>query len=82
MLILGSKQLKIGALCLVFGSIIISSLGEAMFHDLLTWLIMLGSILAIKYKPGINLKAIVSFAFVLLAVIIQQLKLIIGQLLV
>jgi hypothetical protein len=74
MLILGTKQLKPWVLVLVFGSIIASALVGAMFHDLLTWLIMLGAVLAIKYKPGITLKAIVAFAFLLLAVVIQQVK--------
>ncbi len=59
---------------LVFGSIVVSSLGEAMFHDLLTWMIMLGAVLAIKFKPGITLKTAVAFGFILLVVIIQQLK--------
>ncbi len=74
MLILSSKQLKTSALVLVFGSIVISSLSEAMFHDLLTWIIFIGAVIAIKFKPNITLKAIVAVAFVLLAVIIQQLK--------
>ena len=74
MLILGTKQLKTWALVLVFGSIIASTLRAAMFHDLLTWLIMLGAVLAIKYKPGITLKAITASGFIILAVIIQQVK--------
>jgi len=74
LLILSGKQLKVLPLILVYGSIIISSLGGGMFHDLLTWLIMLGAVLAIKYKPGINLKLIFCISFVLLAVIIQQVK--------
>lgn len=74
LLILGSKRLKAAEMILVYGSIVFSSLGEGMFHDLLTWLIMLGAVLAIKYKPGINLKAIVCVMFILLTVIIQQVK--------
>lgn len=74
MLLLGTKQLKIGVLVLVFGSIIASSLQRAMFHDLLTWLIMLGAVLAVKYKPGIILKTIVASCFIILVVIIQQIK--------
>ena len=74
LLILGNKQLRIAELIIVYGSIIISSLGDGMFHDLLTWLIMLGAILAIKYKPGINLKLIACTSFILLSIIIQQLK--------
>ncbi|MGN6196273.1 MAG: hypothetical protein ACTHOB_15140 [Ginsengibacter sp.] len=74
MLLLGSKQLKLWVMILVFGSIIASSLSGAMFHDLLTWLIMLGAVLAIKFKPNVTLKAIATTSFILLAVIIQQLK--------
>jgi hypothetical protein len=74
MLLLGSKQLKLWVMILVFGSIIASSLSVAMFHDLLTWLIMLGAVLAIKYKPNVTLKAIATTGFILISVIIQQLK--------
>jgi hypothetical protein len=74
MLLLGSKQVKLWVMILVFGSIIASSLSGAMFHDLLTWLIMLGAVLAIKFKPNITLKATATTGFIFLAVIIQQLK--------
>ncbi len=74
MLLLGTKQLKLWIMVLVLGSIIFSSLKGAMFHDLLTWMIMLGAVLAIKFKPGILLKTIVTTSFILLAIIIQQLK--------
>ena len=74
MLLLSSKQLNIWALALVFGSIIVTTLQSAMFHDFLTWLIMVGAVLAIKYKPGITLKTFAAAGFILLAVIIQQVK--------
>lgn len=74
MLLLGTRQLKPIVMILVFGSVISSSLIGAMFHDLLTWLIMLGAVLAIKYRPPFILKAGVTFGFILLAVVIQQLK--------
>lgn len=74
MLLLSSKQLNTWALVLVFGSIIITTLQSAMFHDFLTWLIMLGAVLAIKYKPGTTLKAFAAAGFILLAVTIQQVK--------
>ncbi len=74
MLILSNKQLKTGALILVFGSIILSSLSEAMFHDLLTWVIFIGSVLAIKLKPNMGIKLGVAAGFILVSVIIQQLK--------
>jgi hypothetical protein len=71
---LGNKELKIIPLILVLSSIVVSSLGEAMFHDLLTWLLFVGSVYALKYKFGFNLKLGACVSFVLLAVIIQQLK--------
>jgi hypothetical protein len=74
MLLLGTKQIKLWILIVVFGAIISSSLRGAMFHDLLIWIIMLGSVLAIKFKPGITLKAMVTVGFILLAVVIQLLK--------
>jgi hypothetical protein len=74
MLILGTKRVKTWILVLVYGSIIASTLQKAMFHDLLTWLIMLGAVLAVKYKPSITLKTLGAFGFILLAVVIQQVK--------
>ena len=74
LLVLSGKQLKILPLILVYGSIVISSLGEGMFHDLLTWLILMGAVLAIKYKPGVNIKIIVALCFVIFVIVIQQVK--------
>jgi hypothetical protein len=74
LIILGNRQLKPFFLVLVYGSIILSSLKGAMFHDLMTWLIFLGTVFAIKYKPNIRSKAIFVISFILLALIIQQLK--------
>jgi len=74
LLVLSGKQLKTIALVIVYGSIVLSSLGGGMFHDLLTWLMMIGAVLAIKYKPGINTKAIAGGLFIFLAILIQQVK--------
>lgn len=74
MIIIGNQQLRITPLVIVYGSIIVSSLGMGMFHDLLTWIVFLGCVFAIKYKPGKVLKTGVAFSFVLLALAIQQLK--------
>jgi len=74
LIILGNKHLKPFFLVLIYGSILLSSLKGAMFHDLLIWLIFLGAAFAIKYKPSINLKAIFVTGFILLALVIQQLK--------
>ena len=39
LLILGTESIKVFSLVIVIGSIVSSSLGEGMFHDLLTWII-------------------------------------------
>ena len=74
LLILGSKQLKPVPMIIVIGSIISSSLGEGMFHDLLTWIIFTAAIFAIKYKFTFKTKVIGAASFILLALAIQILK--------
>lgn len=73
-LILGKKNIPPVTLFLVFGSIITSSLQNAMFHDLLTWTIFLGSAFAIKYKPSSKLKLFVVFGFLIIVGFIQVIK--------
>ena len=74
MLITGNLHLKIIPLIIVYGSIIFSSLGEGMFHDLLTWLIFLAAVLAIRYKPSVTVKALFTLGFIILSVSIQLIK--------
>lgn len=74
LLILGNQRLKLVPLLLVIGSIISSSLSEGLFHDLLTWVIFTGVILAVKFKPGMHIKLGVGALFILLSTFIQQLK--------
>jgi hypothetical protein len=74
MIILGNRKLKVIPLIIVYGSIILSSLGQGMFHDLLTWIIFLASVFAIKYKPRNNIKLALSFSFIFISLAIQQLK--------
>ena len=74
LLILSGKELKWLELTVVYGSIVVSSLSGGMFHDLLTWLMMLGAILAIKFKPNERFKLIFSLSFVIAVVVLQQLK--------
>ncbi len=73
-LIIGSEKLKPAPLVLVFGSIVVSSLGSAMFHDLVTWTVFILAVFAIKYKPSLPTKIGAAFAFLLVIVVIQQLK--------
>lgn len=74
MLILGEKKIKILPLVIVISSIVSSSFGSGMFHDLLIWIIYIGTILAIKFNFGLKEKLIGLILFVLLATIIQVLK--------
>ena len=74
MIIIGHKQLKPLPLTVVLASIISSSLGDAMFADLMTWILFIAAVYAIKLKPSVELKAAATFGFILLAVVIQQLK--------
>ncbi|MEO9069528.1 MAG: hypothetical protein ABI261_00745, partial [Ginsengibacter sp.] len=74
LIILGNRHLKPLFLVVGYGSIILTSLKGAMFHDLMTWLIFLGTVFAIKYKPTINIKGAFVFGFLTLALLVQQLK--------
>ena len=74
MLIFSTKKLQWSAIVLVMGSILFSSLGEGMFHDLLTWLIMLAAVYAIKIKPSLLFKSVAFFSFLTIAIIIQLTK--------
>ncbi len=74
LLLLSGSQLKILPMVLVIGSIVVSSLKAAMFHDLLTWLFFILAVLAIKYKPSIQTKALFAAGLIVLVIIIQQLK--------
>jgi len=74
MLVLSKRRLKLMPLVIVYGSIILSSLVTAMFHDLLIWLIFLAAIFAIKFQPGVATKLLLSLGFVIFSVIIQLIK--------
>lgn len=74
MIIIGSRKLKPILLIIVYGSVIASSLNNAMFHDLVIWLIFLGLMFAIKYKTSVYLKAAMSIVFIFFAIILQELK--------
>ncbi len=74
LLILGKSKMKTITIVVVYGSIIATSLGTGMFHDLLTWIIMLAAIIAIRYKPSIYIKIIFAFCFIILAFVIQIVK--------
>jgi hypothetical protein len=74
LLVLGSNQIKLLPLIVVLSSIVGSSFGEGMFHDLLTWILFIGSVFAYKYRLGFSVKLIGTICFIFLAVAIQVLK--------
>jgi hypothetical protein len=74
LIILGDHGIKPVTLAVVYGSIIVSSLGVGMFHDLITWLIFLAIIYALKYKPNNLIKSLLLLLLVSVVVVIQQLK--------
>jgi len=73
-LVFSDKRLKIPLLILIYGSVISSSLVGGLFHDLITWLILLGAVVSIKFKPSNLIKVVFFVFFVLLTITIQQLK--------
>ncbi len=74
LLVLQKGKLKVIPLIIVYSAIIVSSLREAMFHDLITWVIFLGAIFAIRTKPSPAIKVTFIVIFTIIVVIIQQLK--------
>lgn len=74
MVVLERRKLKPIIVIIIAASLISSSLLRGLFHDLLTWLMMLGAVFAIRYKPSTIFKLIFLVGFVLLVIVIQQLK--------
>lgn len=74
LLILGKEKLNIWLTVLVLGSIVSSSFGSGMFHDLLTWFIYTVAVFGIKYKYNLRVKLIGLSVFILLVSILQILK--------
>lgn len=74
MMLLSKQKIKILPLIIVMGAIVSSSLKTAMFHDLVTWLVFLLAVLAIRYKPSVLTKGLIGFGLLLVIITIQQLK--------
>lgn len=74
MLVLSKEKVKTIWFVLVFGSLLYTAIQRAMFHDLIVWAVMLGSVLAIKYKPKTEFKALITTIFLIILVVIQQIK--------
>ncbi len=74
LIILTKKRLNYFTTFLVYGSVILSSVATAMFHDLLSWGIFLLAIFCLKYKPSNLVKLILLLFFVFLSIFIQLIK--------
>jgi hypothetical protein len=74
LIILSNKKIKLLPLLIVYGSIILSSLAEGMFFDLITWLIFLGAVYSYVYKPSFAIKFSAVILLVLIAITIQLVK--------
>jgi len=74
LIVIGFDGIRILPLTLVFGSIVLSSIAQGMFHDLIIWLIFLSAIYALKFKPNNLLKISFVIIFIFISIIIQQLK--------
>lgn len=74
MIICSDSKIKITPMILVYVSIISSSLGEGMFHDLIMWILFLGLFYAIRYKPSVMFKLIFTIGFLVVVTVIQVLK--------
>jgi hypothetical protein len=73
-LIIGLKKIQLFPSILVVGSIISTSFGSGMFHDLVTWLIYIIAVVGIKYQFSIWFKWVGLFVFIFLMAVIQILK--------
>lgn len=74
LIILTKKHLNYFTTFLVYGSVILSSVATAMFHDLLSWGIFLLAFFCLRYKPSKLIKLILFLSFVFLSIFIQLIK--------
>jgi len=74
MIICSNSKMKLAPMIIVYVSIISSSLGEGMFHDLIMWILFLGLFYAIRYKPSTIFKLIFTIVFLIVITLIQVLK--------
>jgi hypothetical protein len=73
-LLISYQRVKPLLMALIYGLILISSFQGGMFHDLLTWTIILALILSLRYKPNLGLKITGLVFFGIFAIFIQSIK--------
>lgn len=74
LLVLTEKKFPVIPVALVYGLLLFQSVGGGMFHDLLTWGIFLGIVVALRYKVSFRIKLISVLLFAVLAFLIQTIK--------
>jgi len=74
MLLISHQRLKVLPLIAIYGSILISSRGTAMFHDLIIWVLFLAMVFSLQYKPSTAVKFVLIIGFCILASVIQLAK--------
>lgn len=73
-LILGDKKINLVPLGIILAYMVGVAMTTGMFHDLLTWLIFLGTVLFLKFRPRPVIKFAILFGFGLMSVTIQFIK--------
>jgi hypothetical protein len=73
-LLMSFRTVKPILMAVIYGSILISSFQEGMFHDLLIWIIMLSLLLVYRYQPNWILKIVGILVFSVFAIFIQSIK--------
>lgn len=73
-LIFSGNKWRFALIGLVILSLVFSALQSGMFYDLIVWLVFIGVIFALRYKPSTKLKLALSVIFLLLVVSIQLIK--------
>ncbi len=73
-LLISYRTIKPILMALIYGSILISSFKGGMFHDLLTWIIIVSLLIVYRYKPNWKYKIIGMLVFGIFAIFIQSIK--------
>ncbi|TDH23312.1 hypothetical protein EXU57_17725 [Segetibacter sp. 3557_3] len=74
LLFFGDYKFKIAWLSVIFGLSVASSFAQALFHDLLTWIILAGTFICMRYKFTFPVKIGAFLVFAALAIFLQTIK--------
>jgi hypothetical protein len=73
-LLMSFRTIKPMLMAVIYGSILVSSFQEGMFHDLLIWIIMASLLLVYRYQPNWTIKIVGMLVFGIFAIFIQSIK--------